>query len=75
MAFTLLFNSDNAVLLLVGIDAPTEHQFNDITDAAMVAVGNSTNLVNKFFVTDGVETYPVSLGSCAIIVRWSVWRT
>ena len=50
----LLFNSDNAVLLFVGVDAPSEHQFNDITDAAVVAVSNSTNLVNKFFVTDSI---------------------
>ena len=39
----LLFNSDNAVLLFVGVDAPSEHQFNDITDATVVAVSNGNN--------------------------------
>ena len=66
----LLFNSDNAVLLFVGVDAPSEHQFNDITDAAVVAVSNSTNLVNKFFVTDSIETHLVRLGSCNRCCRW-----
>ena len=66
----LLFNSDDTVLLFVGVDAPTEHQFNDITDATVVAVGNGTNLVNKFFVTDGIETHPVRLGSCNRCCRW-----
>lgn len=60
----LLFNSDDTVLLFVCVDAPAEHQFNDIKDAAVVAVDNSTNLVNEFIVTDGVETHPVCLGSC-----------
>ena len=65
----LLFNCNNAVLLLIGIDAPAEHQFNDITDATVVAVSNSTNLVNEFFVTDGIETHPVCLGSCNVTIR------
>ena len=42
----------------------------DIKDAAVVAVDNSTNLVNEFFVTDGVETHPVCLGSCNRCCRW-----
>ena len=46
----LLFDGDNAILLFIGVDAPTEHQFYDITDAAVVAVSNSANLVNKFSV-------------------------
>ena len=55
----LLLNSDDTILLLIGVDAPTEHQFYDITDAAMIAIGNSTNLVNEFPVADGVESHPV----------------
>ena len=66
----LLFNSDNAVFLFVCVDASSEHQFNDITDAAVVAVSNSTNLVNKFFVTDSIETHLVRLGSCNRCCRW-----
>ena len=66
----LLFNSDNAVFLFVCVDASSEHQFNDITDAAVVAVSNSTNLVNKFFVTDGIETHLVRLGCCDMRCRW-----
>jgi hypothetical protein len=43
----LLFDGDNAILLFIGVDAPTEHQFYDITDAAMIAIGNSANLINN----------------------------
>ena len=55
----LLFDGDNAILLFIGVDAPTNHQFYDITDAAVVAIGNSTNLVNKFSVADGIKAHPV----------------
>ena len=55
----LLFDGDNAIFLFIGVDAPTEHQFYDITDAAVVAVSNSANLVNKFSVADGVKAHPV----------------
>ena len=55
----LLLNSDDTILLFIGVDAPTKHQFYDITDAAVVAIGNSANLVNKFSVADGVKAHPV----------------
>ena len=66
----LLFNSDNAVFFFFFVDASSEHQFNDITDAAVVAVSNSTYLVNRFFVTDGIETHLVRLGCCDMRCRW-----
>ena len=55
----LLFDGDNAILLFIGVDALTEHQFYDITDAAMIAIGNSANLINKFSVADGIKAHPV----------------
>ncbi len=55
----LRLDGDDTILLLIGIDTPTEHQFNNITDAAVVAVGNGANLVNKFSVADSVKSYPV----------------